>query len=155
MPSSKKAREVMVQMLESAGQGVGTETGAWPIVDLGSGWGSLIIRLAMKYPRRQIVGYELSFLPWFVTVIAAKLLRLKNLAVHRQDFLKADLSAGSIMICYLFPAGMAALEARLTMKEKQVRYLISNNFALPSLTAEKTIHLNDFYKSPIYRYRLD
>lgn len=154
MPSSKKARDAMIHLLESAGEGGGAEAESWPIIDLGSGWGSLIIRLAVKYPSRQVVGYELSFLPWLVTVIITKLLGLKNITVYRQDFLKADLSACSVMVCYLFPAGMAALEAKLTTDETKTQYLISNNFALPSLTAEKTIHLNDFYKSPVYRYRL-
>jgi len=154
MPSSKKARDAMIYLLESAGEGSDTKTGAWPIVDLGSGWGSLIIRLAMKYPSRQVVGYELSFLPWLITVIITKLFGLKNLTVYRQDFLKADLSACSIIVCYLFPAGMATLETKLTTEETKTQYLISNNFSLPSLTAEKTIHLNDFYKSPVYRYRL-
>jgi len=154
MPSSKKARDAMIQLLESAGEESGVETEAWPVVDLGSGWGSLIIRLAIKYPKRQIVGYELSFLPWLVTLIIRKLLGLKNLTIYRQDFLKADLSASSLMVCYLFPAGMTALETKLSTEETTARYLISNNFALPTLTAEKSIHLNDFYKSPVFRYRL-
>jgi hypothetical protein len=32
--------------------------------------------------------------------------------------------------------------------------LISNNFALPSVKAEKKIVLDDFYKSPIYLYKI-
>lgn len=32
-----------------------------PIVDLGSGWGTLVIPLARKYPNQQVIGYELSF----------------------------------------------------------------------------------------------
>jgi len=154
MPSSKKARDAIIQLLESAGEGTATETESWPIVDLGSGWGSLIIRLAMRYPGRQIVGYELSVLPWLVTVLIGKLLGLKNLSVYRQNFLKVDLSASSIMLCYLFPAGMRTLEEKLATEVTTARYVISNNFALPSLRAEKTLHLNDFYKSPVYRYRL-
>ena len=140
----------MMLLVETAGEGAETV----PIVDLGSGWGSLIVRLAMKYPDRQIVGYELSIMPWFVTVLISKLLGLKNLRVYRQDFLTADLSANAVIVCYLFPAGMLALDAKLAEQKTSIQYLISNNFALPSLQAEKTIRLNDFYQSPIYRYRL-
>ncbi|MGK0441275.1 MAG: 16S rRNA A1518/A1519 N6-dimethyltransferase RsmA/KsgA/DIM1 with predicted DNA glycosylase [Pseudohongiellaceae bacterium] len=151
MPSSKKARQAMMHLVETAG--AGTESG--PIVDLGSGWGSLIIRLAVKYPSRQVVGYELSIMPWFVAMLVSKLLGLKNLTVYRQDFLKADLSAASVIVCYLFPAGMAALDAKLAEQKTTIRYLISNNFALPSLSAEKTLNLDDFYQSPIYCYRIN
>lgn len=147
MPSSKKARQAVMHLIETAGAGT--------IVDLGSGWGSLIIRLAVKYPGRQIVGYELSIVPWFITVLIAKLFSLKNLTVYRQDFLKADLSAASVIVCYLFPAGMAALDAKLAQQKTTIRYLISNNFALPSCQAEKTIQLDDFYQSPVYRYRIN
>ena len=146
MPSSKKARQAMMYLVETSEVG--------PIVDLGSGWGSLVTRLAVRYPDRQIIGYELSIVPWFTTVLISKLLGLKNLKVYRQNFLNADLSAVSVIVCYLFPAGMAALDAKLADQPTTVQYLISNNFALPSLKPEKTIRLDDFYQSPIYRYRI-
>ena len=150
MPSSRKAREAMMQLLAT----VGTEVEKTPIVDLGSGWGSLIIRLAIKYPGRQVVGYELSIMPWLVTVLTSKLLGLKNITVYRQDFLTVDLSADAIIVCYLFPAAMEALDVKLAGQKTAIQYLISNNFALPSLQAEKTIRLDDFYRSPVYRYHL-
>ncbi|BFM10655.1 hypothetical protein R50072_08080 [Simiduia litorea] len=136
-----------MQLVETAGEG--------PIVDLGSGWGSLVIRLALKYPARPIVGYELSLFPWLVTVFMARCLRLKNLRVYRQDFLKADVPAASVVVCYLFPAGMAALAAKLAAQKSQPRYLISNTFALPSHQPETTRRLDDLYQSPIYVYRLN
>ena len=51
-PSSGKAVRAMLAAIEDSGTG--------PIVDLGSGWGTLVIALAGKYPNRQVVGYELS-----------------------------------------------------------------------------------------------
>ncbi len=50
MPSSNKARKAITQLVETSGarDAKGNET----IVDLGSGWGNLIIRMAMKYPDR-------------------------------------------------------------------------------------------------------
>jgi hypothetical protein len=151
MPSSKKARQAVRQLLE----GLENEGGRAPIVDLGSGWGHFIIPLAMKYPDRQFIGYELSFIPWCVSLLIAKCLGLKNLSVYRQDFLKADLSVASIAICYLFPGGMAALAAKLAGEKNAIRYVISHNFALPGYQAEQTIQLDDFYRSPVYRYRID
>lgn len=89
-----------------------------------------------------------------VTVLLAKCLRLKNLSVYREDFLEADLSAASVVVCYLFPAGMAALAAKLAEQKAAPCYLISNTFALPSYQPETTLRLDDLYQSPIYCYRI-
>ncbi len=105
MPSSAKARLAVMQLVAAAGKG----SGAGAIVDLGSGWGGLVIRLAQTYPDRKIVGYELSPIPWFVSLCIAKCLRLNNLSLYRRDFFKTDLSAASVMVCYLYPEGLLAL----------------------------------------------
>lgn len=151
MPSSSKARRAVMQLIEIAdAEG---EAGNDAIVDLGSGWGSLVIRLARKYPDRQVVGYELSLIPWLVSLCASKCLGLDNLKLYRRDFLKADLSKASVLVCYLFPGGMAALEGKLRGElSGSRRYLISNNFALPSVEAEKVAQLDDYYRSPVYLY---
>ncbi len=147
MPSSKKAYQAIIQMTE--------ETGSGPIYDLGSGWGSLVIRLAKKYPDRQVVGYELSFFPYFITKLVKRVLGLHNLILHREDFLKADLSEASVITCYLFPAAMKEIHSKLEHDLEKLQFIISNNFALPSYQASKVIQLDDFYKSPIYMYRLN
>lgn len=146
MPSSKKAREAILQLSE--------ETGAGPIFELGSGWGNLLIPLARKYPQRKIVGYELSVIPWLTTVILKTLFGLNNIQLHRKNFLQTDLNDASVIICYLFPGGMQTIENKLKTKHENLNYLISNNFSLPSHTPARTIQLNDLYKSPVYLYEL-
>ena len=147
MPSSKKAYQAMITMAD--------ETGAGPIYDLGSGWGNLVIRLAIKYPDRQIVGFELSIFPWLITKTIKRILGLSNLVVHRADFLKADLSGASVITCYLFPSAMEAIKSKLDLGKGNLRFIISNNFALPSYQASEIVQLNDFYKSPVYLYRMN
>jgi len=147
MPSSHKAREAMFQLADEAGEG--------SIYDLGSGWGHLVIRLAKRYPHRQIVAYELSILPWLMTLLLKKLLGLNNLAVHRENFLSVDLSDASVLLCYLHPPAMKAINEKLGQDGGGTHYLISHNFALPSRTALKVVKLNDFYKSPVYLYQLN
>jgi hypothetical protein len=56
MPSSKKSYRVIATLID--------ETSVGTIVDLGSGWGNFVIRIAKQYPHRQVIGYELSLLPW-------------------------------------------------------------------------------------------
>jgi hypothetical protein len=130
------------------------ETGEGSIYDLGSGWGHLVVRLAKRYPQRHIVGYELSILPWLTTLALKKIFGLTNLSVHRENFLKADLSSASVVMCYLYSSVMEDIKKKLS-KEGSASYLISHNFALPSQPALKVIQLTDFYQSPVYLYRLN
>lgn len=130
------------------------ETGAGAIIDLGCGWGNLVIPLALKFPHRQVVGYELSIMPWLTAVLVKKLLRLKNLELYRQDFLKSDWSGASVIVCYLFPGGMKSIKNKLESEKSDTGFVISNNFALPSYQPDKIIRLNDFYNSPIYLYKI-
>jgi len=147
MPSSNKARKVILELTDGTGVG--------PIFELGSGWGNLLIPLAKKYPSRKVVGYEMSLFPWLVTRILKVFFNLQNLHVHRKDFMNTDLSSASVIVCYLFTDGMVALESKLLGANKSLEYLISNNFSLPSYHPAKTMHLNDLYKSPIYLYRFN
>jgi 16S rRNA A1518/A1519 N6-dimethyltransferase RsmA/KsgA/DIM1 with predicted DNA glycosylase/AP lyase activity len=149
MPSSKKARQAMMQLVAETE----TEIPKGAIFELGSGWGNLLIPLAKKYPQRKIIAYELSFMPWLTSVMLKNILGLKNIQVYRKDFLHADLTSASVILCYLFPKGMHAIDRKIKAQKGQLEYLISNNFSLPSHQAVKIIQLDDFYKSPIYMYK--
>ena len=150
MPSSNKAYLAMMQLIDE----VGLEKKTGPIIDLGSGWGNFVIPIAKQYPQREIVGYELSFLPWLTSTLVKKILGLKNLTLHRQDFYQADLSSASILVCYLFPQAMDKISDKLQLEQAGVNFLISNNFALPAWQPCKTIQIDDFYKSPVYLYKI-
>ena len=145
MPSSKSARQAMLQLSVNTGNG--------PIYELGSGWGHLLIPLSKKYPKRKIVAYELSFLPWLTTLTLIKALGLNNIQLHRGNFLKANILDASVIVCYLFPEGMEQLQSKLQKEAVNLEYLISNNFALPSHQPDKTIQLNDLYQSPVFLYK--
>jgi len=146
MPSSNKAYLAMMQLAD--------ETGSGTLIDLGSGWGNFVIGIAKKYPHRKIVGYELSYLPWLVSSLLKKIYGLKNLTLNRQNFYQADLSDASVLVCYLFPEAMKKIGNKLQLEQSTIQYLISNNFALPKSEPLKTIQLNDFYKSPVYLYKM-
>ncbi len=130
------------------------EAGTGPIIDLGSGWGNFVIRIAKRNPNRQIIGYELSFLPWFTSILLKNLLGLNNLTLHRKDFYNTNLPAASVLVCYLYPEAMNRINNKLRLKEIKGDFLISNNFALPSRRPCKVIPLEDFYKSPVYLYEI-
>lgn len=145
MPSSRKACHAMLEAVENSTPG--------PIVDLGSGWGTLVIAFAKKYPQRQVIGYELSLIPWLVSLMLKYIMGMENLSLYRRDFLKADLSDVSVILCYLFPRGMCSLKEKLEREQGRVSLIASNTFALPSCQAEKVLRLDDLYRTPIYLYR--
>jgi hypothetical protein len=146
MPSSSKAYKSMVKLVD--------QTGSGPVIDLGSGWGNFVIPIAKSNPQRKIVGYELSFLPWFISTILKKIMGLKNLTLYRKNFYKMDLPPASVLVCYLYPEAMKKIKNKLILEQPEVDFLISNNFAIPSWQPYKMISLDDFYKSPVYLYKI-
>ncbi|VUD63851.1 hypothetical protein TDB9533_03195 [Thalassocella blandensis] len=157
MMSSGKARRVMLRL---AREWMGSRTKAdtkvddtSPFIDLGSGWGTLVVALAREYPDRHIIGYELSWFPWLVSSMRKYCLGLNNLSLYRKNFIDADLNNASILFCYLFPGGMASLYEKLKKDVSQEVCIISNTFALPSCPSSQTVKLDDIYRSPIYVYK--
>jgi len=146
MPSSNTAYQAMLALVNDTGTGT--------VIDLGSGWGNFVVRLAKSQPQRQVIGYELSFMPWIVSVGLKKLLRLQNLHLYRKDFFSENLAKASVLVCYLHPEAMTKVAEKLSQEQPQIDFLISNNFALPTAKASKKITLDDFYKSPIYLYKM-
>lgn len=125
------------------------------MIDLGSGWGGLLFALARKYPDRPVIGYELSWLPWIYSQAYRVIFRLKNVCIYRKDFLTAQLPQAALLICYLHPKGMQALQKRLSSDgQAQNSMLISSTFALPDHQPAETLRLDDLYNTPIYLYRL-
>jgi hypothetical protein len=146
MPSSRKALTTLQALIE--------ETHSPNLIDMGSGWGNVVIRLAKQYPKRQVYGYELSIIPWLVSLLLKKLYRLENLTLYRESFLDARLPNKTTMICYLCPELMDKLAKKLSKENHVGSYLISNTFALPSNTPIKQLKSSDFFRSPVYLYDL-
>lgn len=147
VPSSKKARQTILSAADLAPFG--------PIIELGSGWGNLALVLAKKYPQRQIIGYEVSLIPWLFSLFLKHLQGADNLTLLKRDFLNTTLPHAALLVCYLYPGGMKKLAKKLREENTDIAMLISNTFALPDTEPEKIFRLNDLYRSPIYIYRFE
>lgn len=125
------------------------------LIDLGSGWGHLVIPLARCFPQHQVVGYEVSFFPWLVSWLLKKGLGLHNLQLYRHNFFQADLSEADLLICYLVRPSMQKLAKQLQQMPSRPSFLLSHFFSLPGYSPVHTWQLPDWYASPLYLYRLD
>ena len=164
MPSSRKAHQAVLSMLEMSESVKDSHNGrGLTLIDCGSGWGHLVFQLARRYPETQVIGYELSFIPWLASCLLARFLLMNNLTIYRENFsgtnLPVPLSQGDILFTYLYPKGMARLAELLTSEELskhsgRSQQLVSICFALPGFEPDEQQTLNDLYQTRIYRYRL-
>lgn len=145
VPSSRKARQAILTAADLIPAGT--------IIELGSGWGNLALALAKKYPQRQVIGFEISLVPWLFSIVLKQLQGTKNLSLRKQNFNTCVLPPATLLICYLYPGGMKTLAKKLAREKPAVQMLISNTFALPGTEPLQVIRLDDLYRSPIYVYR--
>lgn len=146
VPSSSKARQAILSASESANEGI--------IIELGSGWGTLALVLAERYPHRPVIGYEISTIPWLISLWRKKLRGTDNLTLRKKNFFEAEFEGVTLLTCYLYPKGMDKLAGKLRREGLPATMLISNTFALPGIEPEQVVRLDDLYKSPIYVYQL-
>jgi hypothetical protein len=122
------------------------------LVDLGSGWGCLAICLAKAYPECRVVGYELSFVPWLVSLVRQKILRLDNLQFVRKNFYTVSMKEADLICCYLYPKAMVKLQGKLKNEVKPGRTIVSHTFAFPTWKPVKNVAVQDLYRTRIYVY---
>ena len=145
MPSSRTALACL--------QGLLPETCTGTVLELGSGWGGLALALAQRYPRAQVVGYELSLLPYLYSRLASRRAGCRNLQLERADFFAAAMGEADIVVCYLHHEAMSRLAPLLAEKLAPGALVVSNTFQLPGWTPEATVQLTDMYRNRLYRYR--
>lgn len=135
MPSSSQAKKVIYSLLPLEVNGA--------VYELGAGWGDILKELSSRYPN--VIGYELSPLPWAVSALRTK----KSL---RKDFFEADLSDAGLIVCYLYPGAMRKLKEKFENELKPGTIIISNTFQIPGWEPKQVINLRDLYRTPIYLY---
>jgi hypothetical protein len=130
------------------------------VLELGAGWGTLALPLARRYPACAVRAWELSPLPWAVCALRARLAGLRNLAVIRADFLRAEqgarlrgeLGRAALVVCYLDSGNMARLRPLLDAGLRPGARVVSSTFAVPGWRAAAVHTAPDLQRSPVYVY---
>jgi SAM-dependent methyltransferase len=124
------------------------------IVDLGSGSGHLSWRLARLFTQAQVIGIELSPLPFFCGLMRKILLGPRNLHYRRQDLRTYDCTAAHAVIVYL--RGAAVMEGvgnKLRAELKPGALILCNETALRGDWQPVKIHAVGLLQCKLYLYR--
>ncbi len=146
MPVGRRERKVIYTLFDKAKQG--------PSYNLGSGFGTLIIPLALSYPERRFIAYELSLIPYLFSLSLKYILKLDQLDIRRKDFFQEDLSEAKVILSYLYPGAMQKLSKKLKEELKDDAIVISSCFSLPQWKAKICIDLTRLIDTKVYLYRL-
>ncbi|EAU63345.1 conserved hypothetical protein [Stigmatella aurantiaca DW4/3-1] len=144
MPTSAKVRRELLALIPPGLEGT--------VLELGSGWGTLAFALADACPRAQVVGFELSPLPYAFSWLRQRLAPRPNLRLVRQDFTNVSYEGASLAVCYLFPEAMRRLAPKLAEELPPGAFILSHTFALRGWTPSRTAVAADLYRTPIYLY---
>ena len=121
------------------------------VADLGSGWGTLLLPLARRYPNHRFIGYELAKLPYYISILRS--LKLQNTQIRKQDFFSADFSNVDVIFCFLLPSAMLECRDKILPKLKKGTIIYANRFTLPNVEPTETISLGSDYET-FYIYKI-
>ncbi len=140
MPSSRKARKVLVSLVQKGA-----------VYELGCGFGTLAAALSRK---NGVCAFEQALIPWFFSVIQKHIRGAKTLSIERKDFFSVDLSHADVVVCYLYPGAMQRLGPKFEKELKKGAMVLSNSFQIPGRKADEIIEVGDWMRSKIYCYRI-
>lgn len=101
-------------------------------VDLGSGFGGLVLDLAARRPECIMSGIELAPLPWLCSVVRARLSGSRA-RFARGDYAQLDFGQYDVVFAYLSPAAMPALWSKARAEMRPGALLLSYEFAIPGV----------------------
>jgi SAM-dependent methyltransferase len=107
-------------------------------IDIGSGFGGLVLHLARQCPDGEFIGIELAPLPWLASGIRARL-RGSRARFLRGDYEALDLGDYDVVFAYLSPAAMPSLWRKAAMEMRAGALLLSYEFPIPDLPPDAVL----------------
>ena len=69
------------------------------VVELGSGWGTLALGFARRFPNCRVTAFENSPVPYLFSRFLQSVIPVTNLAIERRDFYGISLTDADVVIC--------------------------------------------------------
>jgi len=117
------------------------------LIDAGCGTGSLVRRIARARPDCRVIGVENAPLPWAVCKLLARGVALRFGDLWQQHFGGAD-----VVYAFLSPVPMPKLWEKCTAEMRPGAMLMSNTFAVPGVTPDEVIEVNDGRRTRLFCY---
>ena len=143
MPSSRAAQKAFLKVLPQ---------NAVHIYELGSGWGGVAFAMARACPKATIHAFELSWVPWLISICIRAIYQYKNVKIYRRNFFCFSLSKADVVVCYLYPGAMCKLRSVFEKELRSKTQVLSNSFAIHGWKPHAVIPVNDIWHSKIYAY---
>ncbi|WP_225032610.1 methyltransferase [Paraburkholderia sp. XV] len=96
------------------------------IIDLGSGWGALVVAVARAFPEATIEGIEISLFPYLISRLRVS--GLPNVTLRWGNFHRSNRRSAHAIVGYLMPSVMPGLSNLLDRKLKPGTVVVSNTF---------------------------
>lgn len=146
VPSHGKVKDAIINEAATRLQNSDGKT----VMDLGSGWGTLLLPLARKFPEHKFIGIEKGFLPFYVSKWRAR--KLNNLTFRRQNFFDTNISDIDIVFVFLLNSTMEKLTTKIKQEMKSESIVIANRFPMKDEKPYKSVDLgSEYYTYYIYK----
>jgi len=139
VPSSGKVKNFMLKNVAQILKKKKNQT----VMDLGSGWGTLLLPLAQQFPNHSFVGIEYGWLPYLISKFRAR--KMKNIKFYRQNFFNTDISKADIIFLFLLSHLMKKISMKCQAEAKTGTLLYVNRFPIPDMKPEKEFFLGSKY----------
>ena len=121
------------------------------VVDLGSGWGTLLVPLAKKFPQHRFLGIERASLPYLFSRFRAS--KLNNLTFLKQDFFQYNLKEADIVLLFLIGFMMPTVTEKIAQEIKKGAKVYASRFPLTNRQADEVVSLGSKMETYyIYKY---
>lgn len=100
-------------------------------IDIGSGFGGLVLQLAAQRPESSFTGIELAPLPWLASLLRKRLQHSRGRFIYG-DYNTLDFAQFDAVFAYLSPAAMPALWEKAKSEMRPGSLLLSYEFSIPS-----------------------
>jgi len=122
------------------------------VLDIGSGTGSVLRRLAQSRPDCVFDGIEIAPAPWLLSTLLAR--ARTNVRFRRGDFFAQPWRDHDVVYAFLSPVPMARVWEKARRELPAGAIVISNSFAVPGAVPERTIEVGDARGTILYVYRI-
>lgn len=151
--SNEKTAAALSRFLDQHGWGKDSAADASaPVLDVGSGTGTMVTLLARTNPQHRIEGIEGAWLPYLISRIACA--GLSNASVRQGDFWSQHLAPYPVVYAFLSTEPMPRLWEKARREMAPGAFLISNSFQVPDQAPFAVIQVDDARQTELFVYRI-